>query len=309
MKQFFLALIFGQLVLSSCQDESPFGPDDPIPSTPMTGTINNQAWQMQSVGGRYDFSNGGQGDKVETISLYFFEVPDFQFCYGILDTSLGPFLNLTLEPKIGRQTVGVNTFVTGFFLQNVSYQYTISGDVVVDELDTSGIGYIKGRISYRNSSQGSPSDKVEGSFETTLCRDRRKLEFLDQEAQGIMNGRAWTVSDGVGYGRVLDLFDFAVPSDICQTQENYYPSIRIFVPRTIELGYFTTEDQPSGPGSILSPYARWDPIINPPFLSGALEIVEIDTANELVSGRIDLFSNTDSGYAFNGNFSVRYCNY
>lgn len=306
MRILYLSFLISFLLISCSEDEPGV---EAISRDPISGNINRESWSIATAGGRYGFSDGGNGNTVETISLYFFKVPDHNYCYGFLDTSLGPFINLTILPKEGRREIGVGTLTTGVFLQNVDYQYTIYAEVVIDELDTTGIGYVRGRVKYRNSAQGSPSDRFEGAFETSLCRDIRKPEYLDQNVGGIVDGLSWELMSGGAIGSTdpnpekgIFLFGQQVVVQDPAFNKEVYPRLVItFQGDNISEGEYLIKN--SSGATLAFVNEDYSGVIAQTDLVGRVEILSIGTS---INGRLDLFARRGNGYELNGNFSIPY---
>lgn len=307
-------LLFSIFLFACSDDESTQPSTSSNNSTTIKHQLFGEAWQSQSGGGFY---TTGFDKRME---IYLFKESNWNLCKDgkpytthvsiIFPARLGR-IELANNPEllfIPRLDSARSNLSSGTGAPNNLTNY-----IQIDQLDTVGVGHVKGsyHFTFFNSfGSTTTEDEIAGTFDLELCRDANYLEYQNRNLSGEYNGQAWNFQSGAA-NKTSNLIRLSsqLNKDSCMPFINEYPRIEVALPKLEERKYSSANNNQSD--STVAFYYYEDSNTWTYFLGG-MEITQIDSTNNQLSGKIDAFSDprllfSNKWVYLNGNFSVKYC--
>ncbi len=308
MKQLFPFLMIIPIIFSCKKDEEP---QTGIPDSPVAGILDGEEFIPTAIKANYLIPPGSL--KKELLQLVFQSEVDSTF--NICSTShahlRSPYIHVVFRPRLGQQRAGGVIRNTGAFVGNTGQASTTLVDIYIEEMDTIGIGWIKGRIRYVNDDRGSRGDSITGAFSIPFCRHWSEIQFVNKPIEANVMGTTFGIVDGVAIGECGNVNDntinfFFTQKNVTDCNEDFYGITRftVFFSDTIKRGYYHTVDFPWLDIDI----AYRDTAANTyfPTIQGGLEVLRIDRSTKSLKGRIDAFAVGGNYLDLSGDFEIKY---
>lgn len=142
---------------------------------------------------------------------------------------------------------------------------------------------------------------------------KSSVDFIDQNLQGVISGQPWSfvageaesdTSDGVDIWR-FSLYDVAPVEGFFGNSYDFISTVGFYIPKNIAVGVHELYlDFQAGESQVLTFYSK-STNLNSITESGTIEILNVDTTNNQISGRMSVWMTDDEeNFKINGNFTV-----